>query len=136
MQHDRTVLADRIEHHGLLALRDDLAHDVDAFGFQALEVRQCRHSTPQSASTASASAPAFGGAVGGAGTVREKRGAGAFCSRPSTSTKALRARLCGCSAASASVSTGVTHASLPSNSAHQSARVLVLKMSSSSRFSA
>src|SRR5205823_691329 len=39
-QHHRAVLPDRVQHHGSLGLRDDLAHDVDAFGLQALEVRQ------------------------------------------------------------------------------------------------
>jgi fructose-1,6-bisphosphatase/inositol monophosphatase family enzyme len=36
----RAVLADRIEHHRLLALGDDLAHDVDALGLEALQVRE------------------------------------------------------------------------------------------------
>ncbi len=40
VQHHRAVLADRIEHHRLLALGDDLAHDVDALGLEPLQVRQ------------------------------------------------------------------------------------------------
>ena len=40
MQHDRAVLADRVEHHGVLALGDGLAQDVDALGLEALEVGQ------------------------------------------------------------------------------------------------
>ncbi len=43
MQHDRAVLADRVEHHELLGLRDRLAHDVDRLRLEALEVRQCAH---------------------------------------------------------------------------------------------
>ncbi len=42
MQHHRAVLADGIEHHRLLALGDDLAHDVDALGFKPLKVGQAR----------------------------------------------------------------------------------------------
>jgi hypothetical protein len=38
VHHDGAVLADRIEHHRVLALGDDLPHDVDALGFQALEM--------------------------------------------------------------------------------------------------
>ena len=37
VQHYGAVLADGIEHHGALALGDDLAHDVDALGFQPLQ---------------------------------------------------------------------------------------------------
>ena len=44
VQHHRAVLADRIEHHRPLALGDDLAHDVDAFGFETLKVRERRFS--------------------------------------------------------------------------------------------
>ena len=40
VQHHRTVLADRIEHHRTLGLGHHLAHDVDRFGFKALEVGQ------------------------------------------------------------------------------------------------
>ena len=40
MQHDRRVLADRIEHHRPFALGDDLAHDVDALGLEPFEVRE------------------------------------------------------------------------------------------------
>ena len=40
VQHDRAVLADRVEHHRTLALGDGLAHDLDALGLEALEVGQ------------------------------------------------------------------------------------------------
>jgi hypothetical protein len=33
-QQDRRVLADRVQHHRALELGDDLAHDVDTFGFE------------------------------------------------------------------------------------------------------
>ena len=45
VQHHRAVLADRVEHHRPLALGDDLAHDVDALGFEPLQVRQAHSST-------------------------------------------------------------------------------------------
>jgi hypothetical protein len=38
MQHHRAVLADRVKHDRLFALGHHLAHDVDALGFQALQV--------------------------------------------------------------------------------------------------
>jgi 3'-phosphoadenosine 5'-phosphosulfate sulfotransferase (PAPS reductase)/FAD synthetase len=38
VQHHRAVLADRVEHHRLLALGHDLAHDLDALGLQPFEV--------------------------------------------------------------------------------------------------
>ncbi len=38
VQHHRGVLADRVEHHRTLALHHGLAEDVDAFGFEFLEV--------------------------------------------------------------------------------------------------
>ena len=37
MQHDGTVLADRIQHDRLFALRNDFTHDVNALGFEALQ---------------------------------------------------------------------------------------------------
>ena len=40
VQHRGAVLADRIQHDWLVALGDHLAHDLDALGFQALQVRQ------------------------------------------------------------------------------------------------
>ena len=46
VQHHRAVLADRVEHHRPLALGDGLAHDVDALGFEPLQVRQCLHGLP------------------------------------------------------------------------------------------
>jgi len=39
-QHHRRILADGIEHHRAFALGGDLPQDVDALGFQPLEVRQ------------------------------------------------------------------------------------------------
>ena len=38
--HDRGVLADRIEEHRVLELGDDLAQDVDALGLELAQVRQ------------------------------------------------------------------------------------------------
>ncbi len=38
LEHDRAVLADRVQHHRLLGLRGDLAHDVDALGLEPLQV--------------------------------------------------------------------------------------------------
>src|SRR6266404_303552 len=58
--------------------------------------------------------------------VREKRGAGAGCTTPSTSTKILRSAMCGCCGASDSDSTGAKQTSVPSMIAHHSARVFVL----------
>ena len=46
VQHHRAVLADRIEHHRPLALGDDLAHDVDALGLEALKMRELRAGDP------------------------------------------------------------------------------------------
>src|SRR5690606_23196355 len=43
VQHDRAVLADRIEHHRVVRLGDNLAHDMDALGLEAVEVRQTLH---------------------------------------------------------------------------------------------
>ena len=40
VQHHRAVLADRIEHHRIRRLGDELAHDVDALRLEALEMRQ------------------------------------------------------------------------------------------------
>jgi hypothetical protein len=39
MQHDGAVLSDGIEHHGRLGLGRDFPHDVDAFGFEPLQMR-------------------------------------------------------------------------------------------------
>ena len=57
--------------------------------------------------------------------VRLKRGAGAGCTTPSTSTKVDRAWLCGCRCASHGERTGATQASVPSKTASHSSRVLV-----------
>ena len=38
VQHHRAVLADRIEHHRIFGLGDDLAQNLDALGFEALQV--------------------------------------------------------------------------------------------------
>ena len=40
VQHDGAVLADGIEHDGALGLGRDFPHDVDAFGFEPLQMRQ------------------------------------------------------------------------------------------------
>ena len=40
VQHHRAVLPDRVQHDRPVALRHDLAHDVDALGLEPLEVRQ------------------------------------------------------------------------------------------------
>ncbi len=68
--------------------------------------------------------------------VREKRGAGAGCTAPSTSTKVERATLCGCRCASQGERTGTTQASVPSKMADHSSRVLVLKISPKRAFMA
>jgi hypothetical protein len=46
VQHAGAVLADRIQHHGLLGLRDRLAEDLDALGLQSLEVGEVAHAVP------------------------------------------------------------------------------------------
>jgi hypothetical protein len=40
VQHHGAVLADRIQHHRAVGLGHHLAHDVDALGFEALQVGQ------------------------------------------------------------------------------------------------
>ncbi len=40
VQHDRAVLADRVEHRRVVALRHRLAHDLDGFGLEPLQMRQ------------------------------------------------------------------------------------------------
>jgi len=40
VHHHRGVLADRVEHHRVVELGGDLADDVDALGFELLEVAQ------------------------------------------------------------------------------------------------
>ena len=40
MQEHRRILADRIEHHRVLGLGDRLPHDVNALGFETLQVSQ------------------------------------------------------------------------------------------------
>ena len=39
MKHDARILADRVEHHRILELGDDLAHDLDRLGLEAPQVR-------------------------------------------------------------------------------------------------
>ena len=39
MQHDRRILADRVQHDRLGESRRDLAHDEDGLSFEALEMR-------------------------------------------------------------------------------------------------
>ena len=43
MQHHRTVLAHGIQHHRSFTFRHHLAEDVNAFGFQPLQIIQGRH---------------------------------------------------------------------------------------------
>jgi hypothetical protein len=38
MQQHRRILADRIQHHDLVALGDGLAHDVNALGLELIEI--------------------------------------------------------------------------------------------------
>ena len=54
MQQDRRILADGIEHHRVVAFGDHFAHDVDALGFELLQMSQCRE-TAAGAARASAS---------------------------------------------------------------------------------
>ena len=46
VEQNRGVLADGIEHHRILGLGDRLAHDVDAFGLELLQVGQRRIGRP------------------------------------------------------------------------------------------
>jgi hypothetical protein len=68
----------------------------------------------------------FGGAPTGPHAVRENRGAGAACSMPLGRTNVERAFRCSLCAASAQVSTGVTHASVPAKISLHSSRDLRL----------
>ncbi len=43
MQHHRAVLADRIEHYRPVGFGHHFAHDVDAFGFEPVEMGKRRH---------------------------------------------------------------------------------------------
>src|SRR5439155_14000244 len=71
VQHHRAVLADRVEHHRVLGLRDDLAHDGDRLGFEPLQVRETRGryghagtpTSPSSSSFATTSRADSSGAV-------------------------------------------------------------------------
>ena len=40
MQHHGGILAHRIQHHGILCLRDHLTQDMDRFGLKTLQMRQ------------------------------------------------------------------------------------------------
>jgi hypothetical protein len=68
----------------------------------------------------------FGGVPTGPHAVRENRGAGAACSMPLGRTNVERAFRCSLCAASAQVSTGVTHASVPAKISLHSSRDLRL----------
>jgi hypothetical protein len=46
VQHDRRVLADGKQHHRVFTLGDDLAHDVNALGFELLKMREGGVSCP------------------------------------------------------------------------------------------
>src|SRR5581483_3889441 len=49
VQHDRAVLADRVEHHRVLRLGDDLAHDVDRLRLEPLQMSEVHtHSSSSS----------------------------------------------------------------------------------------
>ena len=52
-EHDRRVLADRVEHHGVLELRNHLSEDMDALGLQLLQMCQviAGHEPPSLASS-------------------------------------------------------------------------------------
>lgn len=43
VEHHGRILADRIEHHRLFGLGNDFAQDVDAFGFEPLQVGKASH---------------------------------------------------------------------------------------------
>jgi hypothetical protein len=47
VKHHRRILADRVKHHGPVGLRDGLAQDVDALGFEPIEMRECPHRSYQ-----------------------------------------------------------------------------------------
>src|SRR4029078_2673695 len=86
---------------------------------------------PQSRSTASLCSPALGGGACTAPGVRLKRGAGAGCVTPSTSTKVLRSALWGWRGASSRSRIGAKQTSLPSMTLHHSACVFDLKICAS-----
>src|SRR5271156_1364697 len=66
-------------------------------------------SNPSPASTAAVLSPGSAGDRGGAGTVRENRGAGAGCGTPSTSMNVCRATLCGWLGPPVIVNPGAAH---------------------------
>ncbi|MCY1437353.1 hypothetical protein D9M71_535110 [compost metagenome] len=73
VQHDRAVLADGVEHHRVFTLGDHFADDLDAFGFQALQVSQHRLSPWDGIGTAGCGPAFFHGreaAVGGSSSDR------------------------------------------------------------------
>ena len=72
--------------------------------------------------------PGCAGTSGTAGGVRLKRGAGAGCGKPATSTNVWRCTMCGWRVASSIESTGAKQTSEPSISAHHSSRVFVRKI--------
>ena len=53
-QHHRAVLPDRVEHHRVLGLGDDLAHDVDRLGLEPLEMCELNARDAQFPTSASA----------------------------------------------------------------------------------
>ena len=79
----------------------------------------------QRAAMSPTSAPSRADGPGRRAGVRSRRGDGAGCRTPSTSTNTPRSALCGSRAASGKFSTGVTQASVPSKFAAHSAIVLV-----------
>src|SRR4029453_10620602 len=85
-------------------------------------------SSPHSVSTSSVCCPACDGGRCTPPGVFEKRGAGAGCTTPLSSTKVPRSALCGWFGASDSESTGAKHTSVCSMISHHSSRVLVLKI--------
>ncbi len=57
LEHDRAVLADRVQHHRSLALGDRLPHDLDAFGLEPLQVGERHGHAPVSGSSAAPGKP-------------------------------------------------------------------------------
>lgn len=100
-------------------------------GLVLLNTPRARHaSTSRGESQSFSASSTVSGAAGLGGVgfpvgVPLKRGAGAGCTTPSTSTKLPRSLKCACPDASANESTGAKQTSVPSSSAHHSARVRV-----------
>ena len=130
------LLAGLDEIHGRFATREwaglvEPAIALARAGFERDEQRAYLHLIlegillrPQSSSPSRVCSPAWAGGRATAPGVRLRRGAGAGCRTPATSTTIERATLCGWAAASLMVSTGAKQTSVPSIRAHHSSLLL------------